>query len=1233
MTRLRLTQTTLTPDHYYIQMALEEEGASRLTAAADLAFALTPQEQADLRWYFEDYLSVADNETQQIAARIEGEMWAIGARLFAATLDADGDARQIWYRIKDRLADVDIEIASDPAGAAAVPWELLRDPAAGVDLALRAQTFARSHANPANVPDIPKGRDEPLRILLVICRPQGDRDVPFRSVAGRIVRGLSADARARFELRAVRPPTFERTAELLRAAKEAGQPYHVLHFDGHGAFLDPEPLFAAREQWAAGELAVALLKELGLQFDPERFASAQIYPGARRAGAHGYLVFENPDGDDNRRLVDGPALGRLLHETGVALLALNACRSAYAEPPEAPEAAGGEEAAQAGPLSPHDQVRAFGSLAQEVMDAGAPAVAAMRYNVYVDTAARFMADLYAALVTGRTPAAAAQRGRRGLADDPTRKTRSGERALRDWPAPIIYEAAPFKLGQMIPLGKLKNPLEAAGGATLRGLPEPPDAGFFGRDETLLALDRAFDRHGIALLHGYAGAGKTQTAAEFARWYALTGGAAKVLFTGFQTHKTLAQALEDFGQAFAATLERVGVPWGALDAAAKRDMALQLFPQIPVLWIWDNVEPVAGFPAGTPSAWTAAEQAELRAFLRDAAKAGARLLLTSRRDEEAWLGDLPRRIAIPPLRMGERLELAQALADRRAAGRLDATIWRPLLLFTQGNPMTVTVVAGQALKDGLKTGTQIEAYVNRLRAGEAAFTDDVREGRDRSLGASLAYGFEHAFDDAERGVLALLHLFQGFVDVDALAMMGTDKREWGLPELAGQTRERLIPLLDRAAEAGLLMPHGGGYYGIHPAVPWFFRDLFAHHYPDAAGAPPPAVRATRAFVEALGALGNFYHDEFETGNPAVIDALYAEEANLLHARRLALAYGWHDAVIRAMQGLYTLYDRAGRRAEWRALVEEIADLFTDPATGGPRPGLEAQWSLVTQYRMRLAMELRQWDEAERLQRAKVEFTRRVAEQALDAPPESLDAADRNRVRTLAASLTQLGDILREQGKPACVEAYTEGYDLRLPIGDRPGAAVVAFNLGHAYLQIPALRDLDAAERWYERALELFDPRDAPNCGKALGQLGLVAHERFREARAAGAAVAELLRLINAAAARYHEALELTPEDDAASLATNHGQLGNIYGDAGMVELAMEHHGKCIRYFEGMGALYDAATTRFNAAWLLARAGRLADALAYARAARAGFAQCHNAEGDVANAQRLIEQIEADMRGSG
>ena len=120
--------------------------------------------------------------------------------------------------------------------AASVPWELLRDPETQVPLALEAQAFARLHPSPAKSGVEVEAGGGPIRILLVICRPAGGEDVPFRSVAGRIFKGLSEADRAIVLLEVLRPPTFEGLARALRAAKDRGKPYHVVHFDGHGAY-------------------------------------------------------------------------------------------------------------------------------------------------------------------------------------------------------------------------------------------------------------------------------------------------------------------------------------------------------------------------------------------------------------------------------------------------------------------------------------------------------------------------------------------------------------------------------------------------------------------------------------------------------------------------------------------------------------------------------------------------------------------------------------------------------------------------------------------------------------------------------------------------------------------------------------------------------------------------------------------------------------------------------------
>jgi hypothetical protein len=512
-------------------------------------------------------------------------------------------------------------------------------------------------------------------------------------------------------------------------------------------------------------------------------------------------------------------------ETDVPVLVLNACQSAFAEAPAAPATVA--DATQ-------DQVRAFGSLAQEVINTGVAGVVAMRYVLYVETAKRFVADLYDALIQGDTLAEAVTFGRKQLAGNPQREIGHRPIALQDWPVPIVYESAPIALFPRVGAKHVSPLLDKQARVSIEGVPPPPDVGFLGRDETLLALDRAFDTQPTVLLHAYAGSGKTATAAEFARWYALTGGVqGAVLFTTFERYLPLPRALDGIGRVFGDALERQSIHWLALDDQKRRDVTLQILQKIPVLWIWDNVEPVTGFPAGAPSAWSAAEQKELADFLRDAKGTKAKFLLTSRRDERSWLGELPARVTLPPMPMQERIQLARALAEKYGRRLTEVEDWRPLLQYTGGNPLTLTVVVGQALRDNLRTREQIEAYVDRLRAGQAVFADEESQGRSKSLGASLSYGFASAFAEAERRQLALLHFFQGFVDVDVLRQMGHPDAPYCLPEVRGLTRERGMALLDRATEIGLLTAHGGGYYSIHPALPWYFRSMFEKYYPTTA----------------------------------------------------------------------------------------------------------------------------------------------------------------------------------------------------------------------------------------------------------------------------------------------------------------------------------------------------------------------------------------------------------------
>jgi tetratricopeptide (TPR) repeat protein len=1245
---LRVSDVPLDADRRRVEVAwLRDDSAPRSAVSVD-SFQVDRQDAEKIRWYLEDYPEFPADPAPVLAADAETRLSELGADLFGQVFRGQ-DAAGIWAQVQAQLPQVRVEVDTDPGDVPGLPWELMRDPNTGTRLALGAGEFVRTHRQTAGQVTLPQPAGDELRVLLVICRPGGREDVPFRSVASRLVRGGAGQMEG-LHLDVLRPATYARLAEVLRDAADAGRPYHVVHFDGHGTYMDVTTLPAGEP--GDGQAGTGGGGGIGIGLSPLRFGVSVA--GEVRSGQHGYLIFEDPDSPANQQFADGPTLGRLLTETRVPVLVLNACRSAYTEAPSRPGAdaqpgeAGPGAAAEAtgegaaGPAEDvHARIRAYGSLAAEVADTGVPGVVAMRYNVYVVTAAQFMADLYAHLLSGKSLGRAATAARRALADNPDRHIGAAPVALQDWAVPLIYEAAPLTLLQpeqrQAPLINLAPADSPDGTASGEGVPRPPDAGFFGRDETLLAVDRAFDTSPVVLLHAYAGAGKTTTAAEFARWYRSTGaldhpqlGTGPVLWSSFEHHLPVDRLLDAVGDAFAPVLEANGIHWQAItDPAQRQSLVLQLLAQVPVLWVWDNTEPVTGFPPGTPSAWTQEEQDQIAGFLRDLAQqTRCKVLVTSRRDERAWLGGLPARVQLPPMPMRESLQLARAIAARH--GNHDpAADWRPLLRYAAGNPLTITVLVGQALREGLAADGDIEAFVARIQAGEAGLEagEDAALGRARSLAASLSYGFAHAFTGAERTQLAVLHLFRDTADAGALRGMGDPgfAKEDAVPELAGLTRENATGLLDRAADVGLLSPLGGGYYQIHPALPWYFTTL----YTTAIGPPgsPAAARAARAYTRTLARLGNYYHNQYEHGRADTVPALAAEEGNLHHALTLALDGGhWADAV-GCLQGLNLLYTRTGRDGEWARLLAQVTPAFIDPATDGPLPGREDQWSIVTEYRVRLAMAARDWSTATRLQNLRIAWDRDRAAAALATPASQLTTGQRNRIRTLSVSLEYLGHILLNQADPGCLAQYQEALALAQHVHDTVDESMLATSLGNAYLAVPALRDLDQARHWHQHSLDLKPEHNRVGRAKSLMQLARVALGRFLEARAARQPKTVLLAHLNEALHGYRQTLDLLPADDAEDLAVVHNQIGSIYREAGDTRRALHHYQQSIKHEEARGDLYGAGQTRYNIALLLRDDGRPGDALHYARAALHDYQRTGpGAAQDAADAQGLITELE-------
>ncbi|GAA0963895.1 hypothetical protein [Actinocorallia libanotica] len=119
-----------------------------------------------------------------------------------------------------------------------MPWELIRDPQRGRPLALDG--FALTRRLPAGdlSRPFPTSGDK-LRVLMVISRPSGENAVGYQMIARPLLEHLDA-VRGNVDLVVLRPPTLDQLHTALITATEVGEPFQIVHFDGHGVFANSQ---------------------------------------------------------------------------------------------------------------------------------------------------------------------------------------------------------------------------------------------------------------------------------------------------------------------------------------------------------------------------------------------------------------------------------------------------------------------------------------------------------------------------------------------------------------------------------------------------------------------------------------------------------------------------------------------------------------------------------------------------------------------------------------------------------------------------------------------------------------------------------------------------------------------------------------------------------------------------------------------------------------------------------
>ena len=1002
-----------------------------------------------LRWYLEDYLSFPYGLEPEKAVQVEQQFQHWGQQLFESVFHSSEESRKFFQEAtRAGLDRCEIGIVSDNPGLLNLPWELLYAPKEQF-LAPKLSGIYRtlsSHSVRAPLPDIP---GEQLNILLVIARPY-KQDVGFQTIARPMLDALRPlREQGLVSLKVLRPPSFSAFEQELNRHRDGF--YHIVHFDGHGTF-DPTAQGAQYQ----------LTGETGL----------------------GQLVFETAAGEPE--VVDADRIAQSLRACRVPVFVLNACKSAQE---------GGEK---------------FSSVAARFVAAGAQGVVAMAYSVHAEGAKAFIGRFYGELAGGASISEAAAAARISMRNQPQRQSPRGLRTLQDWLVPVLYQQEAYtplrRQHQPQSFDELMREVEATavGGsgrestresAQQSALPEAGTYGFVGRSHDILRLERAFRRSQVVLIQGMGGVGKTSLSSGFARWLWETQGREDFFFTSFERVATLSNVINDVGSQLG------GAKFSALMADKQEAIVLQYLREHPCLLIWDNFEPVNGFPAGNAPLLAEGERERLKGFLKKLRGGQSWVLISSRR-EEAWLDCGYELVALRGLVRSDAEALAAKILQSVGVERASLPAeYLELLDLLNGHPLSLRVVLPQ-----LRQQTA-QALLSALREGLDTFAEADEEGRDKSLVVSLDYSFRSLSAQAQQQ-LPLLAFFTERVDADWLALFSRSAAEdeaQTYPSVFGGNPDKAQwqTILQEAAAAGILQHLSDTYYQLHPTLPWYLRRLLTARLLtqkiDGVAASPKEVltELEDQLLQFYAALADHYRRQLVNQAELARFVLSFEEPNFLQSLRLAQQRQQWAEVQSLLQALEELYKRTNRKAEGGPLRQQALQQVGEHLGEVRTKGQEAfdLWMYLKGQDANAALEIADLDGAEA-----------VYQEILN---ELVALEDSRFESKIAVFYHQLGRVAQARRDYAQAEAfYKKALAIKEQAGDTYSAAYEYQGLGDIAKETESWSD---AAQWYQKAIEASlsgnDPRKASDNYSQLAEIH-IATESWQDALSACASALNL-----------------------------------------------------------------------------------------------------------------------------
>jgi tetratricopeptide (TPR) repeat protein len=1105
---------------------------------------LGPIEAEELGWYLERWPVWPNPLVADRAKRVEANLIAWGQALHGAALPpqptanvlqawagvAAGASRRFSVSVDDSLllgsSEAENATAQEAATALlALPWELLHNGDGFLFHGARPTRVRRRLPNKRTlaVPVVAP----PIRVLLITARPEDGACgyLDHRASALPLV-AATEELGEVLRLTLLHPATYPALEAELARAQQAGEPYHVVHFDGHGVY-------------------------------------------DRRVGLGG-LCFEDPS--DSHKLtgrrhqtVYTNQLGPLLNNYRIPLVLLEACQSAQAE-------AGAE------------------SVASDLLQRGVASVVAMSHSVLVETARRFVAAFYAELARGQRVGQAMLAGQRALHSDPSRGQRYGigELKLADWFVPVLYqEKDDPQLFTATPAPQTREDLRSRQRARLGAVPpEPVETGFVGRSRDLLALERLLRQQRWAVLRGQGGEGKTALAAELARWLVRSQQLRRAAFVSVELCSHKDAVLDALGRQLVGADYSAAKYDSPEQALLPIERALR---EQPTLLVIDNMESVLLPPyLETPELLGEEAALELQAILALAERllrAGeTRLVFTSREALPAPFDANSQRWELHQLKKGDAVALIErSLAAGESSGAAGAGAGEAalearredieaLVDAVQGHARTLALLAPELRRRGV-TATQaaLVELMEQMQQQVAQLPADDPRRREQSLFASVELSLRR-LSAANRELAQVLGVFHGGVHLGVLlAITGWEPAEVeGLAqELVGtglatanpynhlSLNPALCPYLKASLSEEELQAHMAGWLEAMAAYLSYLvqqqsqnaelaatltllelPNLFAlldrtqavaepettieratslYSLLQGLGKPRLLERVARVREAAAAALGEGpSHARFQASRTRIEQQLAAGQlrealAGAQQLLQLAQAAGeaaYADAdydLAMACFSLGRVLKEGGRAQQALPLLQEAGRRFEAFALKRPGVGAERMASVCLTEQGESLSVLGRYDAAaaayeksirrgeqqgdlrgvavRKGQLGTVRLQQQRYAEALEAFQQARDTFSRlNEPGSVAIARHQIGIVHQQAGQPeAAEEAYNQSLAINVRLGDQAGQANTLGQLGNLYDEV--LQRPEEAVAFYRRAAEIY------------GEIGDTAKEGF------------------------------------------------------------------------------------------------------------------------------------------